>query len=101
MKGGGEQATLDDISRRHNLSNKKIAEIRRVVGAGGILQGLPIDSLQRRSLFSISFENGGWGGQATLDDISRLHKLSYEIKGIEIRRVVRAGELSEGFTILF
>ncbi|GBO35865.1 hypothetical protein AVEN_44428-1 [Araneus ventricosus] len=32
-------------------------------------------------------------GQTTLDDISRPHKLSYELKMIEIRTVVRAGEL--------
>ncbi|GBN64253.1 hypothetical protein AVEN_68632-1 [Araneus ventricosus] len=35
---------------------------------------------------------GGGGGQATLDDISRRHKLSYEIKNVEIGLVVEAGE---------
>ncbi|GBN89294.1 hypothetical protein AVEN_156484-1 [Araneus ventricosus] len=34
----------------------------------------------------------------TLDDISRRHKLSYGIKIVEIRRLVEAGELSEGFS---
>ncbi|GBN14745.1 hypothetical protein AVEN_179854-1 [Araneus ventricosus] len=33
------------------------------------------------------------GGQATHDDIYRRHKLSYEIKIVEICRVVVAGEL--------
>ncbi|GBM63612.1 hypothetical protein AVEN_65887-1 [Araneus ventricosus] len=33
--------------------------------------------------------------------ISRRHKLSYETQIVEIRRVVGAGELSDGFTILF
>ncbi|GBM88842.1 hypothetical protein AVEN_178438-1 [Araneus ventricosus] len=36
--------------------------------------------------------------QATVDDISRCHKLSYEIKIVEIGPVVGAGELSEGFS---
>ncbi|GBL88920.1 hypothetical protein AVEN_159012-1 [Araneus ventricosus] len=34
--------------------------------------------------------------KATLRDIPRRHKLSYEIKIVEIGRVVEAGELSEG-----
>ncbi|GBN67504.1 hypothetical protein AVEN_52182-1 [Araneus ventricosus] len=40
---------------------------------------------------------GGDGGKATLDDISRRHKLSYEIKIVEIRRFVVASELSKCF----
>ncbi|GBN01252.1 hypothetical protein AVEN_41637-1 [Araneus ventricosus] len=60
-KGGLGEATFDDISRRLNLSLKEIVEILRVVWAGGFLQGLPIDSVQRRSAFSISFENEGGG----------------------------------------
>ncbi|GBN88455.1 hypothetical protein AVEN_184021-1, partial [Araneus ventricosus] len=50
-------------------------------------------------VFSSSFENGSGeeaGRQAILDEISRRHKLSYEIKIVEIDLVVMARELSEG-----
>ncbi|GBN13186.1 hypothetical protein AVEN_30223-1 [Araneus ventricosus] len=57
------QATLDDVYRRNKLSYKiKIVEIGLVVGAQGFLQGLPLDNVQTRSAFSISFENGWWCG---------------------------------------
>ncbi|GBM50578.1 hypothetical protein AVEN_266793-1 [Araneus ventricosus] len=41
----------------------------------------------------------GGVGQTALDNLSRRHKLSHEIEIIEIHGVVRAGELSEDFTI--
>ncbi|GBM96814.1 hypothetical protein AVEN_161128-1 [Araneus ventricosus] len=41
----------------------------------------------------------GDGGQMTIDDIFRRHKLPYETKIIDIRRVVVAGELSKDFRI--
>ncbi|GBM56494.1 hypothetical protein AVEN_110513-1 [Araneus ventricosus] len=36
-------------------------------------------------------------GKTTIDDISRRHKLSYEIKIVEIGQGVGDGELCEGF----
>ncbi|GBN40309.1 hypothetical protein AVEN_58680-1 [Araneus ventricosus] len=39
----------------------------------------------------------GAGGQVTIDNISRGHKLPYEIKIVEISVVVGAGELCQGF----
>ncbi|GBN99564.1 hypothetical protein AVEN_263104-1 [Araneus ventricosus] len=42
---------------------------------------------------------GAGGGQTTLDDISRRHKLSYEIKIVEIDLVVGAGEFLQGLPI--
>ncbi|GBM57854.1 hypothetical protein AVEN_258509-1 [Araneus ventricosus] len=98
MGDAGGQVTLDDISRHHKLSYEtKIVEIGLVVGAGGFLQGLPIDNEQRRIFFSISIENGSGVGQSTLHYKSRRHKLSYNTKIVEIRRVVVAGEMSKGF----
>ncbi|GBL92504.1 hypothetical protein AVEN_165121-1 [Araneus ventricosus] len=97
--GSGGQTTLDDISRCHELPYEiKIVDIGLVFGAGGFLQGLPIDNVQRRIVFSFSFEiwRVVWGMRLLIT----CHKISHEIKLIEIRRMFGAGELSKGFTIL-
>ncbi|GBM31483.1 hypothetical protein AVEN_141183-1 [Araneus ventricosus] len=41
--------------------------------------------------FVIYLENGGWRGQANFDDVSRGHKLSYEIKIVKISAVIGTG----------
>ncbi|GBM47266.1 hypothetical protein AVEN_248768-1 [Araneus ventricosus] len=45
--------------------------------------------------FRFRLKMGGGGGQATLDDIFRRHKLSYETKIVKFGRVVEAGGLGE------
>ncbi|GBL96415.1 hypothetical protein AVEN_43729-1 [Araneus ventricosus] len=100
---GVGQATLDDISRRHKLPYEiTIVEIRRVVAAGGFLQCLPIDKYRGEVFFFLSRSKMVGGvGKETLDNISKHHNLSYEIKIVEIGLVVGAEELIEGFTKLF
>ncbi|GBN16474.1 hypothetical protein AVEN_12149-1 [Araneus ventricosus] len=99
MEGGVGQATLDDISRRHKLSYEiKMIEIGLLVGAGGFLQGFsPLRMYNGEVFFPFRSKMQGGVGQATLDDISKRHKLSYEIKMIEIGLVVGAVGFVQGF----
>ncbi|GBM22267.1 hypothetical protein AVEN_144645-1 [Araneus ventricosus] len=55
-----------------------------------------IENVWWRGVFSISFKNGRWLGQATHDDTSRRHNFSIKKKIVEIRLMVVASELSKG-----
>ncbi|GBO14812.1 hypothetical protein AVEN_29537-1 [Araneus ventricosus] len=90
--GSGGQATIDSIFKSHNLTYEiKIVKIGLIVGAGGCLMVfLPIEDVQWSSVCRFA---RGREGQATIDGISRRHKLSYEIKIVEIGPVGGAGGL--------
>ncbi|GBM13643.1 hypothetical protein AVEN_229605-1 [Araneus ventricosus] len=98
MKDGGRQATTDGICRCQKLSYEiKIVPISRVVVAGE--QSKCIGRKYRSEvLFRFHSKMEGDGEQAIFDDIFRRHMFSYEIKVVEIRRVVVSGELSECYS---
>ncbi|GBN93325.1 hypothetical protein AVEN_7802-1 [Araneus ventricosus] len=79
-QGDWRHRTIDDISRRHQLSYEiKAAEIDPVVEAGGLSHGFSSKRMcSGEVFFSVSLESGRW--EATIDDISRRHKLPYEKK---------------------
>ncbi|GBM33476.1 hypothetical protein AVEN_55794-1 [Araneus ventricosus] len=84
MVAGGRQETTAGISRGHKLSYEiQIVKIGPVVGAGGLSHVFSHRECTMEMHFSISFENGE-ELQATIDDMSRRHKLAYETKIIEI-----------------
>ncbi|GBN26365.1 hypothetical protein AVEN_204160-1 [Araneus ventricosus] len=96
MENSGWQASIDDISRHHKLQYKiKPVEIGPVIWDPVMV--FSASNVQWSNAFSISLENGGRGRRAIIDGISRRHKLSYEIKTVEIDPVVGVGEQSEGF----
>ncbi|GBN14591.1 hypothetical protein AVEN_25804-1 [Araneus ventricosus] len=105
LESGGwwGQGIIDGISRGHKLLYEiKIVEIAPVVGSGELSEGFfPMENVEWRYSFSISLENGAWCWEETLGDISRRHKLSYEIKVIEIAPVVGAGVPTPGFANYF
>ncbi|GBN14782.1 hypothetical protein AVEN_206980-1 [Araneus ventricosus] len=71
VEGDGCKATFDDILRLHRLSYKiKIVEIGPVVGAGGLCQVFPEETMYSGEVFLLfRSEMEGGGCKATLCDI--------------------------------
>ncbi|GBN39382.1 hypothetical protein AVEN_72126-1 [Araneus ventricosus] len=87
---------LDDISRRHKLSYEiKLPKLSVVAASELVLFFLHRECVWWRNATDFFQKMGDGGGQKTLDDISRRHKLSNEIKNC--RSVVAASELSQVF----
>ncbi|GBL73253.1 hypothetical protein AVEN_159304-1 [Araneus ventricosus] len=93
METDGGQKNIEDIFKRHKLPyDTKIVEIGLVDVAEKLSACFP-QSRTHCGVVAFRFlsKMDGGGGQVTIDDISRHHKLPFELKIVEIGLVVKAG----------
>ncbi|GBM09498.1 hypothetical protein AVEN_100415-1 [Araneus ventricosus] len=98
MSRNGRQRVMayPDVINFH--MNKTVVEIGTVVRAGELSDSFPLENVQWNSVLS---KMEGGGGPMTNDDISRRHKISYEIKNVEIGPEFGTGKMVLSFGQLF